>query len=301
MSLAKLRTLDVYKNLPRSVGKSKLNREELLKVLGIEVAPSPKCKEVYEFNDNHELIQALKIAMMEYYRHGVRSSKKLDALHFFINCIIEKRIHQLAPDLSQNIVVHSQPYREIKVDGMLYDKDVDITVTYKKNPVGLVSVKFVTSNYKQNSNNYFENMVGECINLKTVKRPRVFWYSMFIFKDTPYYNINNGVSRYEKINLKTDLDHLRRVYALRDAYVNLPDCISVSIIDNRSIQMIHPKNFDASMNLQAYVANLFDHGIMPTEPFVFWKQLEEFCQKTIKVIRNHYERRARQRLPMASL
>lgn len=57
----------------------------------------------------------------------------------------------------------------MKVKGKYYDKDIDITVTKDNKPVMCIGIKFITSNYKQNTNNYFENMMGETANIQALK------------------------------------------------------------------------------------------------------------------------------------
>lgn len=177
-----------------------MTRKEIIEaVTGTIVASEYDCKNEYTMNDE-EILHVIQETLREYYRSGVRSSKKLDVLHLFINCLIRHKMKKkIAPDMCKFIKIDSQPVRETKVEGLMYHKDVDVTVTYKSNHVGIVSVKFVMSNYAQNANNYFENLIGECVNLKTMPRPRVFWYSLFSFDNIPYYNKRNEITKFEKL------------------------------------------------------------------------------------------------------
>jgi len=76
--------------------------------------------------------------------------------------------------------------KEYKIKGKYYLKNIDITVFYKNKPISGCDFKFITSNYKQNSNNYFENMLGETANLK---RADFLYGQILIFKNAiPYYS-----------------------------------------------------------------------------------------------------------------
>ena len=80
--------------------------------------------------------------------------------------------------------VFSQGYgddKEKEINGRYYDKKVDITIAYKNKIVAGIGVKFVQQNYAQNSNNYFENMLGETANIRTNKIP---YFQIFIISDT---------------------------------------------------------------------------------------------------------------------
>jgi hypothetical protein len=50
-------------------------------------------------------------------------------------------------------------------------KDVDITISRNREPVFCLGIKFVTSHYKQNTNNYFENMMGGTANIQATQIP----------------------------------------------------------------------------------------------------------------------------------
>lgn len=73
---------------------------------------------------------------------------------------------------------------------------VDITVVKCGQVKGAVSFKFVASNYSQNSNNYFENLVGECFNIQAMDIP---FCHVFVIRDKiPYYKRDRTVQKYEQ-------------------------------------------------------------------------------------------------------
>lgn len=85
--------------------------------------------------------------------------------------------------------------KEIKMKGRYIDKLVDITIKHKGEVVAGIAVKFVMQNYSQNSNNYFENMLGETANIRSGGYP---YFQIFVVLDKmPYYNQKGAISRWE--------------------------------------------------------------------------------------------------------
>ena len=56
------------------------------------------------------------------------------------------------------------------MSGRYMEKRVDIVVLKDEKDIAGIGVKFVMSNYSQNSNNYFENMLGETANIRAGKK-----------------------------------------------------------------------------------------------------------------------------------
>ncbi|WP_051604559.1 hypothetical protein [Mycoplasmopsis californica] len=85
--------------------------------------------------------------------------------------------------------------KEGTINGRHIDKRVDVTITKNKKAIAEIAVKFVMSNYKQNSNNYFENMLGETVNIRTNNIP---YFQIFIIsKKMPYYDLHKNISRWD--------------------------------------------------------------------------------------------------------
>lgn len=110
-----------------------------------------------------------------------RSTDKLKPLHGAIARDLNRR---LGPEYS----VISQGYgedKEAQIPGRYINKWVDITVKKGYKAVCGIAVKFVMQNYSQNSNNYFENMLGETANIRAARCP---YFQIFIILDKlPYY------------------------------------------------------------------------------------------------------------------
>lgn len=132
--------------------------------------------------------------------------------------------------------------REYKVRGLFYDKMVDITVLKNREVIGAVSFKFVASNYSQNSNNYFENLVGECFNIQAMDIP--FCHVFVIRSQIPYYKRDRHVSKYEEFTLH-NLDKYLKLNKFEDR--GSPKKLSMSIIDITGDkyhgEIIHPEEF----------------------------------------------------------
>lgn len=60
-----------------------------------------------------------------------------------------------------------------------------------------IAVKFVMQNYSQNSNNYFEGMLGETANIRCNGIP---YFQIFVILDKlPYYKRDKSISRWESV------------------------------------------------------------------------------------------------------
>lgn len=162
--------------------------------------------------------------------------------------------------------------------------------------IGIRSVKFITSNYKQNANNYFESLLGETINLKGVDgKPRIVWYSMFSFSKVPYYNKNNDLTHYETINI--DKYKLLWEYGLR--HRTLPDCISITILNNTD-KIKHPNKVKQENTNEDYIRELvreiLPDGYSESTPLEFYPQLKSFCKKIVQLLYEKYTASSKNRV-----
>lgn len=245
-----------------------------------------QCKNEYSYNDN-EIIDMLKKSIKQYYINGARSSSKLEILHSFINCVINHKIKELDPTIHEYISIYSYPIKELKVHGIIYDKNVDITVKYKSRIIGIVSVKFIMSNYSQNNINYIESMLGECINLKAKNNKRVFWHPIFIFNTIPYYDKNNNIKKNEKMKLNKYNNLLQYMINHSNDFTLLPDFVSITIINNNR-DLINPNILNES--LDTYIDKLIDNDkvfVDIDKTFDFIINLENFCHKIIEKIKTN--------------
>ncbi len=145
--------------------------------------------------NNAQFLTVLKRSFITYLQTGAQSNKKLEVLHGAIAEDLNQRLN------NKNYTIFSLGYesgKEKKITGRYVDKTVDITIAEKNKPVAGIAVKYIMSNYKQNSNNYFENMLGETANLRSAQIP---YFQIFIIPDSiPYFKKEGEIAKPEKIS-----------------------------------------------------------------------------------------------------
>jgi len=149
--------------------------------------------------DEKSFIAAVEESFRMYKERGARSTEKLKPLHRYVADVMKSiwnggfEVHYLGQDA-----------KELKVTGKYYPKDIDVTITRNSRPVFCLGIKFVTSNYKQNANNYFESMMGETANIQALGD---LPYSQLIIlrHETPYYKKNDPTNP-AKIEIIKDKD-----------------------------------------------------------------------------------------------
>ena len=144
---------------------------------------------------NEEFLEVIKKSFATYLSVGTsRSTAKLKILHGHIATDLEGL-------LGKEFTIRSQGYendKEGSIDGRYYPKNVDITILKNGKPVAGYAVKFVMRNYSQNSNNYFENMLGETANIRANAIP--YFQVFIIFEKVPYYSNGGEFKRYDVIS-----------------------------------------------------------------------------------------------------
>src|SRR3954447_15623385 len=139
-------------------------------------------------NLNQNLLKCLERSFLKYLEKGakgVRGTGKLKILHPYI-----------AEDLRKILGAKYQVYsldekrgKEKVIQGRYMDKRVDIAIMKGEKPVAGIGIKFIMSNYRQNSNNYFENMLGETANIRT---NNILYFQIVVcFARSPYFYKEN--------------------------------------------------------------------------------------------------------------
>ena len=151
--------------------------------------------------ENNFLI-ALTNSFKAFLETGSRSNEKLKILHSSISIDL---INLLGPDY----VVKSLNVgdgKEWSIQGRYINKNVDIVVLQNSNVVAGIGVKFVMQNYSQNSNNYFENMLGETANIRSENIP---YFQIFVIPEKmPYYKSNGKRDKWEEFSLHNSKKYL---------------------------------------------------------------------------------------------
>ena len=135
----------------------------------------------------------------KYFKHGSRSSKKVDYFHSSIKRILEQhfsRENGFDIKLEYNI-------RACNSSGK---KKCDIVILKNNNPYIIFPVKIIMTNYKQNKNNSWENLTGELMHIKWVN-PNLNIIPINIFMDkTPYLTNNKKIKKFENV-LTSDIEN----------------------------------------------------------------------------------------------
>jgi hypothetical protein len=117
-----------------------------------------------------------------------RGNERLKVLHGFIADLLEEYHGVSVSSYREN----QERSKEQNIDGKFYKKNVDIYFE-KNNKKYVYNVKFIMNNYSQNSNNYFENMLGETTNLKL--NNIIVNQIIILFKNCPYYKSGGKFDR----------------------------------------------------------------------------------------------------------
>ncbi|MBC7330276.1 hypothetical protein H5T88_07965 [bacterium] len=181
---------------------------------------------------------AIKESYFKYLLFGDRSEEKLKPLHAWVG----NTIKMVIPDLYDVYFLNG---KEVQTEGEYYTKIIDVAIVRKevkviKRRVGFksvfyipeiemaVSIKFITSNFKQNANNYFENLLGECANL----RARGIKFGHFVvFRDKiPYFERGGKIRNWEILN-DDDINKYIKLFQAREKFFHAPNLIGIEIIN----------------------------------------------------------------------
>ena len=142
--------------------------------------------------NNTEFLNVVASSFKKYLETGSRSNAKLKILHGEIAKDIKERLGSEFSIFSLGI----GNGKEKKLYGRYIEKAVDITIAKSGKSVAGIGVKFVMQNYSQNSNNYFENMLGETANIRCANIP---YFQIFIIPDKlPYFNNEGKIQKWEE-------------------------------------------------------------------------------------------------------
>lgn len=175
--------------------------------------------------NNLEFLQKVKEAFDKFLTTGSNSNEKLKILHGAI-------AEELQNKLGNSYTVHSLGLGDGKEQSMLgryMDKKVDIGIEKDGKIIAAIALKFIMQNYGQNSNNYFENMLGETANIRTTGKP--YFQIIILPSKVPYYEDGGKLKKIEKIQKH----HLKKYINLSndniDLYFHTPNKTLLYLID----------------------------------------------------------------------
>ncbi len=160
--------------------------------------------------------------------------------------------------------------KEAKVEGKYYPKDIDVAIIKNDKAIFCLGIKFITSNYKQNANNYFENMMGETANIQANQIPYV--HLIIMRYETPYYKKNDAetASKIEIISKKDIQKYLNLIYDTPQAHRPNELCIFLVDIKEETGKVIKTDTIAAFGD---EFAELIEDKLSPEN---FFKQIESY-------------------------
>jgi len=175
--------------------------------------------------NNLQFLDVLRLSYYKYLETGARSNEKLKILHGAIAA-------DLANKLGEEHSILSLGYnsgKEGRVKGRYMDKNVDITISKKDKAVAAIGIKFVMSNYAQNANNLFENMLGETANIRSNNIP---YFQILVLPDRmPYFKSDKSIKHWEILDDK----RLQKYIALSQDniahFFHTPNKTLISVVD----------------------------------------------------------------------
>ncbi len=200
-----------------------------------------------------EFLKAIGESLDSFHRYGARSNRKLVPLHSCIARFVSASLGSKYSVRSLGIGDH----KEEQIEGQYYAKRVDIAVIDGNKPIAAIGLKFVTSNYKQNNVNYFENMLGETANLR--RKNCGYAQVIVIRKEMPYKLKSGKTTKIERISEKNLVKYAQLV---KDKdYPHCPDLMSISIVDFPANQLPRFAEEDPDLCLSAETISLLQNEL----------------------------------------
>ena len=143
-------------------------------------------------------LDVIKQSFIKYLTTNARSNEKLKILHAKIAEDLDNKLKDMKKLLYSVSALGYQNNKEEIIKGRYIDKKVDITIKDNSEIISGIAVKYVMSNFLQNSNNYFENMLGETANIRSAKT--LYFQLLIIPEKLPYFEKNGKIKKWESID-----------------------------------------------------------------------------------------------------
>ncbi len=134
---------------------------------------------------NNQYLEAIKESFEIYLKNGSSTSnEKLKPLHSAFAKDLKERFDN--EYIIKSLGLDGVNGKEGIITGKYADKKVDISVFDKDRPIGGFAIKFAMRNVAQNLVNYFDNMLGETVNIRSVSVP--YFQVLILFDKIPYFD-----------------------------------------------------------------------------------------------------------------
>ncbi len=235
---------------------------------------------------NSEFLNCIARSFKKFLETGSRSNQKLKILHGEIASDISNRLGDEYNVKSLGFEVG----KEGKIQGRYINKNVDISISKNNIEIAGVGVKFVMQNYSQNSNNYFENMLGETANIRSNNIP---YFQVFILPDEiPYYKKEGGrIKNWETFShlnahkykvLSEDLVEM----SIHTPTKTLLYVIKLPTINNKSVIASRTDYNDYYLSYQDFDILVTDTNFETFAGNVVFNNYEEFANKVVHRIKS---------------
>ena len=231
--------------------------------------------------DNQTFLNVLKQSFITYLSTHARSNEKLKVLHGAIAKDIDDKIKEMGKTDYSVFSLGFNRGKEEKIQGRYYEKKIDIAIKNPDKVIAGIAVKYVMSTYLPNTNNYFENMLGETANIRSAKQK---YFQILVIPDKlPSYNKKGEIKQAWEI---LDQHHLEKYIKLsqddKKQFFHTPDKTLLCIVHisepNREIKtkqdyINYYLNNDFSIQLSNKQFN-FDCGVI-------FNDYEKFINKVV--------------------
>lgn len=234
--------------------------------------------------ENHQFLQTVKESFIKFLETHPRSNKKLIILHGAI-------ANDIRGKLGQKYAVRSLGAgngKEGKMGGRYMEKTVDILISKDGNDIAGIGVKFVMNNYSQNSNNYFENMLGETANIRTNNKE--YFQILILPEEMPYYNKAGKITKWEKIANHNIDKYIVLSKDITDTYlhtpiktllfiVKFPECDRDAIITRSGYKKHYlNKNSNVSVRISTDISGSFGKAVVLNDYKMFIKKIIHYLK-----------------------
>lgn len=234
--------------------------------------------------NNYQFLLELKKSFLQYLCCGARSDKKLIGLHGAISDDLYTRLDD------DKYMVYSLGFgdgKERRIVGRYLDKKVDITIAEDGIPVAGIAVKYVMSNYKQNTNNYFENMFGETANIRANNIP---YFQIFVIPDkVPYFKEGGTIGKWETINEYNLKKYIKLSNDDTDTFFHTPNKTLLFIVHIEE-KYSGEEIVDRESYINHYMGGVWDMKIAPIDldfgKAIIFNDYDKFMQKVVYTIKS---------------
>jgi len=234
--------------------------------------------------NNEIFLKVIGKSFLKFLETSARSNKKLEILH---GAIAEDIKNRLGDEYTVSSLGLGEG-KEAKMMGRYIDKVVDITISKNNQDLAGIAIKFVMNNYSQNSNNYFENMLGETANIRANNKK--YFQIIILPEQMPYYNNEGSIKKWEKITDNNIDKYIKLSRDNEDVYFHTPVKTLIFIVKfpdldiNEIKTKTSYKNYYLNMdNVSLEVSNSISENFGDR---IILNNYEDFIEKVVFSIRS---------------